>query len=148
MIRRALSVGGLTVLVAAVSQVPLAAADSSTYVRTQSGKMRCLVMANDEGHGGGPGVACEYGPGFPQAPLSTSGLANMNLAVVHASGKFNWDDGNIGGGGQPQNDVVLDYDQTYHLHGWTIDPSSDGTRFTNDGTGHGMFVSIDDVSAF
>jgi hypothetical protein len=32
--------------------------------------------------------------------------------------------------------------------GWTILPSSDGTRFTNDGTGHGMFVSIENVSPF
>jgi hypothetical protein len=27
-------------------------------------------------------------------------------------------------------------------------PSSDGTRFTNGGTGHGMFVSIDNVYSF
>ncbi len=27
-----------------------------------------------------------------------------------------------------------------HLQGWAIVPSEDGTRFTNDGTGHGMFV--------
>jgi hypothetical protein len=32
--------------------------------------------------------------------------------------------------------------------GWTILPSSDGTRFTNDGTGHGMFVSIENVYSF
>ena len=27
-------------------------------------------------------------------------------------------------------------------------PSSDATRFTNDGTGHGMFVSIENLSSF
>jgi hypothetical protein len=42
----------------------------------------------------------------------------------------------------------LNYGQTYHVIGWTIEPSSDGTRFTNDGSGHGMFVSIEDVSSF
>jgi hypothetical protein len=34
------------------------------------------------------------------------------------------------------------------MSGWTVVPSSDGTRFTNDGSGHGMFVSIDNVAAF
>ena len=46
------------------------------------------------------------------------------------------------------NDVVLNYGQTFHLNGWTIIPSEDGTRFTNDGTGHGMVVSINNVSSF
>ncbi len=39
---------------------PLAHADSgSQYVRTESGRVRCLVMANDQGQG--PAVACEAG---------------------------------------------------------------------------------------
>jgi hypothetical protein len=109
--------------------------------------VRCLVMVNDQGHGGGPAVACEHGPGFPQAPMSQYG-SHLDLAVIHASGAFNWDDGNIGGGGTPQNDVVLTYGQTYHNAGWTIQPNSDGTRFTNDRTGHGMFVSVENVSSF
>ena len=46
------------------------------------------------------------------------------------------------------NDLVLNYGQTYHNRGWTIVPSSDGTRFTNDGTGHGMFVSVENVYSF
>jgi len=44
--------------------------------------------------------------------------------------------------------VVLNYGQTYHIPGWTILPSSDGTRFTKDDTGHGMFVSVENVSPF
>ena len=43
-------------------------------------------------------------------------------------------------------DVVLAYGKTYN--GWTILPPSDGTRFANDRTGHGMFVSIENVYAF
>ncbi len=73
---------------------------------------------------------------------------HWDLAVVHASGEFHWADGNIGGGGTPQNDVVLNYGQTYQMQGWTIVANSDGTRFTNDGTGHGMFVSIENVYSF
>jgi hypothetical protein len=126
---------------------PSALADPGQYVRTQSGQVRCLVMVNDQGHGGGPAVACEHGPGFPQAPITQYGN-HFDLAVAHASGAFNWDDGNIGGGGSPQNDVVLTYGQTYQVQGWTVVPSSDGTRFTNDATGHGMFVSVENVSSF
>jgi hypothetical protein len=44
------------------------------------------------------------------------------------------------GSADPQNDVTLNYGQTYNVQGWTILPSSDGTRFTNDGTGHGQFL--------
>ena len=47
-----------------------------------------------------------------------------------------------------ENDVILNYGQTYHMLRCTILPSSDGTRFTNDGTGHGMFVSIENVYSF
>ncbi len=106
--------------------VPCAAADpaSGQYVRTQSGRVRCLVMAND--HGQGPAVACEAsGPmsppwnqrenkGFPQAPMSGTADLHWDLAVVNAAGTFRWDDGNIGGGGTPQNDTILNYGQSYH----------------------------------
>jgi hypothetical protein len=46
------------------------------------------------------------------------------------------------------NDVVLNYGRTYHIAGWTILPSGDGTRFTNDNTSHGMSVSIENVQRF
>lgn len=149
MIRVTATAAGLTLSSIACVFAPLVIADpgSAQYVRTQSGAVRCLVMASDQRHGGAPGVACEHGPGFPQAPMSRDGT-HLDLAVIHASGDFNWDDGNIGGGGTPQNDLVLNYGQTYHLQGWTINPGEDGTRFSNDGTGHGMFVSIDNVSSF
>jgi lysophospholipase L1-like esterase len=104
-------------------------------------------MSDDQSHGAGPAVACEHGPGFPQAPMGQAGL-HFDIAVVQASGNFGWEDGNIGGGGTPQNDLVLSYGQTFHIQGWTVVPNTDGTRFTNDGTGHGMFVSIDNVSPF
>jgi hypothetical protein len=32
--------------------------------------------------------------------------------------------------------------------GWSVAPSFNGTRFTNDGNGHGKFVSIDGVDPF
>jgi hypothetical protein len=147
MIRVEVKMAGLAFIALASMISPPANAGPGQYVRTESGLVRCLIMANDQGHGGGPAVASEHGPGFPQAPVSPAG-SHLDLAVVHASGAFNWDDGNIGGGGAPQNDTVLTYGQTVHLQGWTIQPSSDGTRFTYDGSGHGMSVSVENVSSF
>ncbi len=46
------------------------------------------------------------------------------------------------------NDVVLQYGQTYNVQGWRIVSGPDGTRFTNSSTGHGMFVSIQNVYTF
>lgn len=43
--------------------------------------------------------------------------------------------------------VTIDY-LTYQAEGWKIDADVEGTRFTNDRTGHGMFVSIDNVETF
>jgi hypothetical protein len=43
--------------------------------------------------------------------------------------------------------VTLDY-RTYRAVGWTIVAAEDGTRFTNDRTGHGMFVSIENVEVY
>ena len=63
------------------------AATTGQYVRTESGKVRCWVSANDQGHGGGPVVACEAsGPmskGFLQAPLS--GVADLHWILAGAT---------------------------------------------------------------
>lgn len=104
-------------------------------MRTQSGAVRCIVISAELNNGDSM-VTCEHGPGFAQAPAGPYG-EHFDEAVIRASG-----------GGTPQNDMVLNYGQTYHVLGWTIVPTSDGTRFTNDGTGHGMFVSIDNVKSF
>jgi hypothetical protein len=129
---------------------------SSQYVRTESGRVRCVVQPDR--------VACESsGPGstgFPQAPISLPesqcrnspcpGGIHFDLAGVTTSGDFHWNDGNIGGVGPDwaKTDTTLNYGDTYHISGWTILPNSDGTRFTNDGTGHGMFASIENVAPF
>jgi hypothetical protein len=43
--------------------------------------------------------------------------------------------------------TTIGYD-TYRAVGWTIVADSGGTTFTNDGTGHGMFVSTERVDFF
>jgi hypothetical protein len=66
-----------------------------------------------------------------------------------AADNGNWDIGNIPGSPEATaKDIVLNYGQNYNINGWTIRPTADGTRFTNDGTGHGMLVSIENVYSF
>ena len=120
-----------------------AAADpeSYQYVRTVSGSVRCVISSDE--------TACERtsAEGFPGAPASSSGGGRWNLAAVRNDGSFKWNEGNIGGAYIDQ-DLVLDYGRSYNIHGWTVLPNSDGTRFTNDVTGHGMFVSVQTVYSF
>lgn len=124
------------------SPVPPVGTGKAQYVRTMSGQVRCGVMVAQ--------VACERASaeGFLQAPLNTqSAGSHWNLAMVSPDGRFNWDVGNIGGAYINQ-DITMNYGQSYTYNGWTLEPSSDGTRITNNATGHGMFVSVQNVYAF
>jgi len=107
--------------------------DDSSYVfiQTKSGQTRCQI---DE-----QSVGCEAP--FTNSPMQNGVRANgVNLS---ADGKIEWIVGNLGD--IPV--VTIDY-RTYSAVGWTIDATSDGTRFTNQRTGHGMFVSIEKVDTF
>jgi hypothetical protein len=44
--------------------------------------------------------------------------------------------------------LKLEYGQTYTWGDWTIYSDASGTRFTDTGTGHGMFVSRENVYGF
>jgi hypothetical protein len=139
--RRTAGVIGLTALTLAGAMPPSAVADPNDYqyVRTQSGKVRCVISAAH--------ATCERtsADGFPDAPASQYG--HWNGAGLDADGNFEWSNGNIGGGSENQ-DVVLTYGNTYRFKGWTILPNFNGTRLTNDVSGHGMFVSIDGVDSY
>lgn len=151
MIRAIIAVVGCLMISPMIGAVPRASADTGQSVRTQSGKVRCYVFANDVSHGGGPLVVCQQTDArpFPQAPISSEFGSQMNLAIVKGSGAFSWEIGNIAGSDAAvANDVVLNYGRSYNINGWTILPNEDGTRFTSDATGHGMFVSIENVYAF
>ena len=158
---RPYAVAGLLTAATVLFSTPMASGDAgSEYVRTQSGKVRCLVTATGQGTGAnGPVVICEAsGPmsapfdqwendGFTQAPMTSYG-SHYHNAVVDAAGNFSFQDGGNIGGAYPEDDTVLNYGQPYNIQDWTIQPAPDGTRFTNDATGHGMFVSIDNVYSF
>ncbi len=101
------------------------------YIETKSGKTRCQI---DE-----VAVGCEAQ--FTSSPMQDGARANgVNLS---ADGSVDWVLGNLGD--IPV--VTIDY-RTYSAVGWTIVASSEGTRFTNDRTGHGMFVSIEKVETY
>jgi hypothetical protein len=107
--------------------------DDSGYVfiQTKSGQTRCQL---DE-----KSVGCEAQ--FTNTPMKDGVRTNgVNLS---SDGTVEWIVGNLGD--IPA--VPIDY-RTYSAVGWTIDATADGTRFTNQATKHGMFVSIDRVDTF
>ncbi len=101
------------------------------FIETQSGTTRCQINKDT--------VGCEAP--FTNSPMQDGEHANG--VSVDSGGKVQWVLGNLGA--IPT--VKIDY-KTYNAAGWTINATADGTRFTNDHTGHGMFVSIDKVNTF
>jgi hypothetical protein len=101
------------------------------FIETKSGLTRCQINKDS--------VGCEAP--FTNSPLQDGEHANGVSDT--ANGSVQWVLGNLGA--IPT--VTIDY-KTYTAQGWTISATSDGTRFTNDHTGHGMFVSIDKVNTF
>lgn len=101
------------------------------FIETKSGKTRCQISVSS--------VACEAQ--FTDSPLRDGQHANG--VRVTADGGVEWVLGNLGA--IPV--VTIDY-RKYLAQGWIIDATIDGTRFTKNGTGHGMFVSIERVNTF
>ncbi|WP_413232445.1 hypothetical protein [Mycolicibacterium sp. 120266] len=109
----------------------LAPQNGYVFIQTKSGLTRCQVSTAE--------VGCESQ--FQNAPQVDGTPANG--VRLSADGEVHWVLGNLGD--IPA--VTLDY-KTYRAVGWTIAASSDGTRFTNDGTGHGMLVRVEGVDVF
>jgi hypothetical protein len=101
------------------------------FIETKSGQTRCQIDADS--------VGCEAQ--FTNSPMQDGERANgVNIT---ASGAVQWIVGNLG----DIPTVHIDY-RTYDAAGWTIAASEHGTRFSNNNTGHGMFVSIEKVDTF
>jgi hypothetical protein len=101
------------------------------FIETKSGQTRCQINAR--------AVGCEAQ--FTDSPVQDGERANG--VNVTADGSVQWVLGNLG----DIPTVTIDY-LTYAAEGWTIAASESGTKFTNDNTGHGMFVSIERVDTF
>jgi hypothetical protein len=109
----------------------LPAENGYVFIQTKSGKTRCQLDADE--------VGCEAP--FTDAPEVDGAPANG--VRVSAGGGIQWVLGNLGD--IPA--VTLDY-RSYRAVGWTIEATPDGTRFTNEGTRHGMFVAVEGVDTF
>lgn len=109
----------------------LAPQNGYVFVETKSGLTRCQISTAE--------VGCESQ--FQNAPVVDGAPANG--VQLSSDGQVRWILGNLGD--IPA--VPLDY-KTYRALGWTIAASADGTRFTNDGTGHGMLVRVEGVESF
>jgi hypothetical protein len=125
--------------IAALACTPYASGDPNpghdTKVNTKTPPMLCEIGSDDAIPGIGPNVACQGG--FAQAP------DDDDQAYVTASGQFSYRSANIGVGEKDAPFDTLVPGRTYQIQGWTIEASDDGIRFTNDGTGHGMFIGSD-----
>jgi hypothetical protein len=126
---------------AAITLAPVASADPTVghdaKVKTQIPQMLCEIGSDDATSGVGPNVVCQRGEGFVQTSKDN------DQALVNAAGQFSYRAANIGVGGSHDPFPTLVPGQTYHIQGWTIVAGSDDTRFTNDGTGHGMAIGSD-----
>jgi hypothetical protein len=112
--------------------IPLAPdANGRVFIETKSGQTRCQIDSDS--------VGCEAE--FTNSPMQDGEHANG--VNVTASGDVQWVLGNLG----DIPTVPIDY-QTYDAVGWTIAASESGTKFTNEHSGHGMFVSIEKVDTF
>lgn len=109
----------------------LAPENGYVFIETKSGQTRCQLNEDE--------VGCEAQ--FTNSP--TQDGVRTNGVRLTADGAVDWIVGNLGD--IPV--VTLDY-RTYRAVGWTIVAAEDGTRFTNDRTGHGMFVSIEKVDVY
>jgi hypothetical protein len=125
--------------IAALTLAPLASADPTpghgTKVNTRTPPMLCEIGSDDADPGIGPNVVCQGS--FVHAP------AGDDQAFVTASGQFSYRSANIGIGYNHAPFDTLVPRQTYPIQGWTVVAGDDGIRFTNNGTGHGMFIGGD-----
>nr|WP_243858363.1 hypothetical protein [Mycobacterium sp. DL440] len=101
------------------------------FIETKSGRTRCQLSQQD--------VGCESD--FADSPVIDGEHANG--VRLTPDGQIKWVVGNLGD--IPV--ITLDY-RKYSAVGWTIDASEDGTRISNNSTGHGMTVAVQGVKTF
>jgi hypothetical protein len=106
----------------------------NVHVRTLSGQTVCAMTAGD--------VQCNVHFTRQLGP-SNNGMPASGVGVT-SRGAWQW---LYGDPGDPDY-VTMTYGTVYRAVGWTITPTSEGTTFMNDATGHGMTVSVDGFSTF
>jgi hypothetical protein len=113
------------------------AEDFGPNFRTQSGRVLCAVTPDSTiADRGTDAVVCQGNFTQPGAHFQ---------ARTDGEGGLQWQDANLA---IDNPTTQMTYGQTYQRGNWTVYNDADGTRFTNTRTGHGMFVSIQDVYTF
>lgn len=110
---------------------PLQPENGYVFIETKSGRTRCQLSKQD--------VGCESD--FTNAPVIDGEHATG--VRLTPDGQIKWIVGNLGD--IPV--VTLDY-RKYSAVGWTIDAGEEGTRISNDGSGHGMVIAVEGVKTF
>lgn len=115
------------------------AAPASAYAYvTQSGRVVCTVTPDPTlGSYDGDLAICQGG--FTAAPHGEICVA------TGGDGSIRWFSANAA---YDNPHTQMTYGHTYQWGNWSLSHDSNGTRVTNTRTGHGMFVSIDNVFAF
>lgn len=103
-----------------------------TYISTESGRTLCGVE--------GDRVNCTVQ--FVNPPAAATGDI-ANSATLNENGTFTYLAADLGVVDAPH---LIRYDQAYITNGWVVEAFSDGTRFTNNRSNEGFWVSVDGVN--
>ncbi|MBU8824783.1 hypothetical protein [Mycolicibacterium goodii] len=104
-----------------------------TYIRTESGHTLCGIA--------GDHVNCTVR--FVNPPMTSSGDV-ANSVALNQDGSFTYLAADLGVIAPPHS---VQYDQTYIVNGWAVEAFNDGTRFTNNLTNEGFWVSVTEVDS-
>ncbi len=104
-----------------------------TYIRTESGRTLCGIERDH--------ISCTVQ--FTNPPLSSAGDV-ANSVSLKENGTFSYLAADLGVIDPPH---LIRYDQTYVVNSWAVEAFSDGTRFTNNRTNEGFWVSVTEVNS-
>ncbi len=148
MVRHVIAASGALAALVAFPLAPSAAADNGQVLLVDNGQVRCQVSADDVARGGGPMVVCQRTDGLPFAQSSWSAekySERLPVAVKLGSGEFYWAKGSVP---DAAGATVLNTGQSLRIDGWTIEAQRLRTRFSYDGSGHGIYVNKADINQF
>lgn len=119
--------------IAAADEILPVGPNGVSYIRTESGRTLCGIQ--------GDTVNCTVQ--FVDPPVTAAGDV-ANSVTLNQNGTFTYLAADLG---------VIDpvhtirYDQTYIANGWAVEAFNDGTRFTNNRTNEGFWVSVTEVNS-
>lgn len=119
--------------IAAADEILPTGPNGVTYVRTESGRTLCGIQ--------GDTVNCTTQ--FVNPPVAATGDI-ANSVSLNQNGTFTYLAADLGAIDAPH---TIRYDQTYIANGWAVEAFNDGTRFTNNRSNEGFWVSVNEVNS-